>query len=395
MKRMWLLVVVLVVAASAAGPGLVGISPADGYPGLDTLAWCEFNANSGGNTIRGYLAGLGVKLTPDHYPAIPVGVTSRVFRMNSDSAQILLVDDDGPSGAPGSNICKRDTLVPNYSASFHLDRLPAPPCTVWSGSFYLFILGNWHGPNYGLNWLNDGSMSAPNGTYWRRDSLGAYSQVGLGGDMQLCALVEYHDVACDSLFGLPAGDTVFVESTYSLAVRVSEQAGFAESRVPVILDVGGLHRDTALAVVGAGDTSSARFDDWQANVPPGTYDCACFSALRSDTRLSNDTVRFQLVVALSPSAVAETKVGPGASPLFALRPNPVNRGAACVTFSTARQGRVQLTVRDVTGRQVQSLSVSPGAERTVRLDLHALSAGVYVVTCATSNRTETQMLVVE
>jgi hypothetical protein len=394
MKRMCLLMVLLVVAALAAGPGLAMVNPTDVYPGLDTIEWCEFNSNSGGNTIRGYLAGYGVKLTPDHYPAIPVGCLSRVFRLNSDSAQILLVDDDGASGAPGSNICKRDTLVPSYSGQFHLDRLPVPPCTVWSGSFYLFILGNYHGVSNALNWLNDGSLSAPTGTHWRRDSLGAYSQAGLGGDLQLCALVEYHDATAESLSGLPADDTVYVESTYSLAAHVSELAGFAESRVPVILDIGGLQADTAFAQMAAGDTGSARFDDWQANVPPGTYDCVCYSALRSDTRHGNDTVRFELAVALSPSAVTEEKLGPDASPLFTIRPNPVSRRTSGATVVIGGQSQARLSVRDVTGRQEQLLSVPSGVGRTVQLDLHSLSPGVYLITCATPNRTETQLLVV-
>ncbi len=261
------------------------------YPGYDTLYWHDYSPYNGGYTILGFLAGFGVKLTPEYYPAIITGVHHRVFRLNWDSIQIRIVDDDGANGAPQTMLYKRDTLTQTYSTNFIYHPLPPPKCTIWDGSFYLFMLDNHHPRSqydYGLNWLRDNNgVQAPTGYHWRRDSLGNYTQFSPAGDMEMGAVVEYHDIGLDSLRGLP--EVVFYDSTYSINAFVHELGGFSETDAPVVLKIGGAFLDTEYVSLNPNGTNAVVFN-WTVNLPEGNYTCTCYTALRSDTRKSNDTI---------------------------------------------------------------------------------------------------------
>jgi len=365
------------------------------FPGYDTLRWCDYNSNSSGQTISGYLAGFGVKLTPAHYPAVVTGAYSRVYVLNTDSAQIALVDDDGPSGAPGSNLYKWDTLMPNYSGQFFFDPAPAPACTVWDGDFYLFVLGRHHGLNgYSLNWLHDGARGAPDGTYWRRDSLGNYAPTAPGGDLQMCAVVEYHDVQVESIGGFPASDTVYAESTYQPWLLLHELAGFSEENVPLVLSIGGMHNDTVGAGVHANNRSRTVLGNWQVHAPAGTYDCAWYSVLRSDTRTGNDTIRFRLTVAPPQSGNKESpgsSLPPGVS---ILGPNPVTRGIVVLRVGRGA-ARVRAAVYGATGERMLDRRLATSSDGYAWLDLSLLGAGVYVVRVETDGGVALRKLVIE
>jgi hypothetical protein len=389
---------------SAAVPALTAgsldnrdIGPADfSFPGYDTLRWCDYNSNSSGQTIRGYLAGYGVKLTPAYYPAVVTGAYSRVYILNTDSAQIALVDDDGASGAPGSNLCKWDTLVPVYSGEFFFRPIRAPACTLWDGDFYLFVLGRHHNlGGYSLNWLHDGTRNAPNGTYWLRDSLGNYASATPGGDFQMCAVVEYHDVEVESIGGFPASDTVYAESTYQPWLLLHELAGFSEENVPLVLSIGGIHNDTMGAGVHANNRSRTVLGNWQVHAPAGTYDCAWYSALRSDTRTSNDTIRFRLTVAPPQSGSRES---PGALPLSGISvigPNPVTRGIVLLRVGRCGMARVRAAVYGATGERMLERCLTAGSDGCAWLDLSSLGAGVYVVRVETDGCVALRKLVIE
>jgi len=369
---------ILTPAGSGVAPGRAELGSFS-FPGDDTLRWCDFNSNSSGQTTRGNLAGFGVKLTPAFCPAVFAGAYHRVFKLNTDSAQIQLVADDGPSGAPGSNLCKWDMVVPNYSGQFYFAGIPAPVCTLWSGNFYLFMLGrDQNGGEWNLNWLHDGSLNAPSGTYWRRDSLGNYSQMTPGGDFQMCAVVEYHDVQAESIGGFPANDTVYAESTYQPWLLLHELAGFEEENVPLVLSIGGLQLDTLFAGVDPNGRVRDTLADWQASVPSGTYDCAWYSALRSDTRNSNDTIRFQLTV-VSPSGIAQSPNHGGRRGILRLGSNPVLNGSAVFRLVGCGAAGVEADVYSATGRRAFARRLARDDDGCARLDLHSLGSGIYLV----------------
>jgi len=270
-----------------------------GFPGYDTLYWHNYSPFNGGYTGVGYLFGYGVKLLPEAYPAIVTGVHHRVFRLNSDSMQIRIVDDDGSGGSPGLTLRKYDTVTTTYSTSFIYHPLPAPKCTIWDGAFYLFLLDAHHprhSSDYGLNWLrDDNGLQAPSGYHWRHDSLGNYLLFSPASDMEMGAVVEYHDVKLDSLSGLPDNDTVFIDSTYSLTLWCEELAGFPENNLPVILVIGELFSDTVYLSLPPNGRDTARLQ-WRVNLPEGNYLGFCHTDLRSDTRRSNDSCSFSLTV---------------------------------------------------------------------------------------------------
>ena len=271
-------------------------SPVDhpAFPGYDTIRKCEYNPNNTGNTVSGNKTGFGVRLEPGHYPAIVSGVYHRVFQLATNQAVFRVVDDDGRDGGPGTVLYDYDGTVLPYSPNFHFNALPAPNCTIWDGALFLFILGR-EDVNNTLNWLHDGTRNSPDSVHWRFDGNGYYL-FSPSGDMQMCAVVEYHDVALADLAGFPANDTVYVESTYAVLAQCAELAGFGEESVAVVLDIGGLQADTAWVGCLGGDTADVSFDGWQPAVPTGDYDCFCYTLLASDARTSNDTFAFQLTV---------------------------------------------------------------------------------------------------
>jgi len=350
-------------------PGTSVLSPAPRgavdrtvFPGTDTLRWCDYNSNNTGYTITGSKAGFGVRLKADHYPAVVAGIYHRVFRLNTDKALIRVIDDDGLDGGPGTIIYEADTVVRTYSSDFHYNLLPAPDCTIWGGDFYLFVLGG-EETNNTLNWLHDGARAAPDSIHWRYDGA-QYHLFGPSGDMQMCAVVEYHDVALDSVAGFPDNDTVYAESLYTVNARCLELAGFTEDSLPVVLNFGDSLFDTSYVNLAGMDTADAVFHDFQPALPPGEYDCACFVLLASDTRPENDTVRFRLTVCPT-SGIAEEGGIPAPVRIPAVICNVLELPGGAGTPPAWR-------LLDVSGRKVTELHHG-------RNDVSYVPAGVYFV----------------
>jgi hypothetical protein len=126
--------------------------------------------------------------------------------------------------------------------------------------------------------------------------------------------------------------------------------------------------------------------NWHPSVPVGTYDCAWYSALRSDTRTSNDTIRFRLTV-VSSSGIAESprQVGhdfascPLRRGILPLGPNPTLSGFASFRLVGCGEAGIEAEVFGVTGRKAFARRLAKENDGCARLDLHALGSGIYLV----------------
>ncbi|MEO0111333.1 MAG: hypothetical protein ABIK77_03195 [candidate division WOR-3 bacterium] len=261
------------------------------YPGLDTLKWCNIEPYGGGYTGSGKYFGYGVKLTPNYYPAIINGVYHRVFRLYHPAMHIRIVDDDGSGGAPQTTLFFFDTLATSYTLSFVYHPVP-PNCTIWDGSFYLFIL-NGYDTTYGLNWLRDSSLNAPSGIHWRHQQGVGYSLFSPASDMQMCAIVEYHDVSLDSIAGLP--DTCYLDSIYPIDIWTKEWGGFFEREVPIVFKLNEIPVETTYLTLPPNSRIRTRIF-WRVNLPTGNYLAKIYTVLRSDTRKINDTIRLNITI---------------------------------------------------------------------------------------------------
>ncbi len=361
------------------------------FPGYDTLFWHDYSPSSGGYTIRGYQAGFGVLLTPEYYPAVIAGVHHRVFRLNSDSMQIRFVDDDGPGGAPLSSLYKIDTVTTSYSTSFIYHAIPPPKCTIWEGKFYVFMLGNTHNNTiYLLNWLRDAALNAPAGYHWRHDTTGTYTSWNPGGDLEMGVVVEYHDVSIDSLQGIPSNDTVFIDSTYSINIFCQELAGFSESNVPVIFNVGGVYQDTGYLSFTPNGIDSTTIN-WTVDLPEGTYSCTCYITLSSDTRELNDTLLFDITAAIPVSITDEEKVEREFK--LEITPNPAIN-LAKVNFTLSVIEPVTIEIYNVIGKLVKSHKIAKTTREGVFL-VNELSAGVYILRFNSGDIRITRKIVIE
>lgn len=261
------------------------------YPGLDTLKWCNIEPYGGGYTGSGKYFGFGVKLTPNYYPAVINGVYHRVFRLYHPRMHIRIVDDDGSGGIPQTTLFFFDTLATSYTLSFVYHPIPTN-CTIWDGSFYLFLL-NGYDTTYGLNWLRDSSLSAPSGIHWRHQQGVGYSLFSPAGDMQMCAIVEYHDVSLDSVANLP--DTCYIDSIYQIDIWVKEEAGFFEREVPIIFKLNEIVLETTYLALLPNTRVRTRIF-WRVNLPSGNYLAKIYTNLRSDARKINDTIRLNITI---------------------------------------------------------------------------------------------------
>lgn len=261
------------------------------YPGLDTLKWCNIEPYNMGYTGSGKYFGFGVKLTPNYYPVVINGVYHRVFKLYHPAMHIRIVDDDGSGGAPQTTLFFFDTLATNYTNSFIYHPVP-PNCTIWDGSFYLFIL-NGSDTTYGLNWLRDSFLNAPSGVYWRHQEGVGYSLFSPTSDMQMCAIVEYHDVSIDSIAGLP--DTCYLDSIYPIDIWAKEEAGFFEREVPIVFKLNEIPIETTYLVLPPNTRVRTRIF-WRVNLPTGNYLAKIYTYLRSDARKSNDTIRLNIII---------------------------------------------------------------------------------------------------
>jgi hypothetical protein len=78
-----------------------------------------------------------------------------------------------------------------------------------------------------------------------------------------------------------------------------------------------------------------------------------------------------------------------------VEPNPLASGVALLRFSLPAAGPAQVTVFDVTGRQVSGRSLALGRTGSFAVDLRDLAAGVYLIKLSSGGFTGTQKLVVE
>lgn len=261
------------------------------YPGLDTLKWCNIEPYNIGYTGSGKYFGFGVKLTPNYYPAVINGVYHRVFKLYHPAMHIRIVDDDGSGGAPQTTLFFFDTLATTYTNSFVYHQIP-PNCTIWDGSFYLFIL-NGYDTTFGLNWLRDSVLNAPSGVHWLHQPGVGYSLFSPISDMQMCAIVEYHDVSCDSVAGLP--DTCYLDSIYPIDIWVKEEAGFFEREVPILFKLNEIIIETTYVTLPPNSQVRTRIF-WRVNLPIGNYLAKIYTLLRSDARRTNDTIRLNITI---------------------------------------------------------------------------------------------------
>ena len=76
-------------------------------------------------------------------------------------------------------------------------------------------------------------------------------------------------------------------------------------------------------------------------------------------------------------------------------PNPLTGKRATLRYSLPKAGPAQLSVFDVSGRTVQSVSLVASRTGAVNLDLRSLSAGIYLVKFEADSYSATQKLVVQ
>jgi hypothetical protein len=220
MVRMIVLLFVVFVALAPAGDAgaplrvevLAPAGPAPERPGspvqlvptsYDTLRWHDYTVSQychGGPTAGdAWLFGLGAKYTPNQYPAIIVGLASRVYRDPQSPTrglmQIRMCDDDGAGGIPGTIFHQDDCQADTWAWYFPYYRMPYPYVdTINDGSFYLFYLARDSGQvRHTLLWAYDLALNHLEEHWWHQN--GQYNVcTSITADLSIGVVVEYPDV---------------------------------------------------------------------------------------------------------------------------------------------------------------------------------------------------------
>jgi hypothetical protein len=83
------------------------------------------------------------------------------------------------------------------------------------------------------------------------------------------------------------------------------------------------------------------------------------------------------------------------TPGMSIGPNPLKADHATLRYCLPSAGTASICVVDVTGRTVMTQQLATGRIGTTALDLHQLSAGVYLAKLSAPGYSTTQRLVVE
>jgi DNA-binding beta-propeller fold protein YncE len=133
-----------------------------------------------------------------------------------------------------------------------------------------------------------------------------------------------------------------------------------------------------------GAVVDCRYDSVVAMLPPGSPDPRCMAWDAIDNRVFQANANWLYVYRDDLYGVEEQKVG-NVGPMLTVLGNPV-RNAVNLRLQIPHGQTGNLTLYDVTGRMIRSLSVIRSA--TLHLDLNSMSAGVYLV-CLEAGGTRT------
>ena len=195
--------------------------------------------------------------------------------------KIRIVDDEGPSGSPGTTLWTSDSIIGirgqwNYVAIPNIV-IPA------NDSYYIFWL-------QGENWTQcaglalDASDNAPSGTQWNYD--GTYNLNSTTGDLMIRAIEGTGVTDAQTISILAPTGTVNQGATLNPQAVIRNNSSIAQS-IPVRFTISDGYIDDTTVTINASQQITINFVQWTASTP-GSFETKCTTRLAGDMNPTND-----------------------------------------------------------------------------------------------------------
>lgn len=336
------------------------------------ISWAGPNDDGGGLGWNGGDGGIGVYIMAPDYPCMITATTVRISSNSGSNFAMMLYDDDGPDGAPGTLLDSTVVTLANGGAGDHVYPL-ATPVQATGGGYYVV----WY-------------MLGPN-VYIAKDAVAPFSlrcYEVLGGtwaeyrdrtntDFHLGMRVQqmpFTDVGVIGLVGINNGQVITGPTTVQALVKNLGNTPVTNFPVRYSYNNGPVMTQNYNGNnIAPGNSALVTFS--QQFVPPGNGAgqlCAWTDA-NNDAHAENDTICVSINVAVG---IAEHGLT-----LLNTWPNPATDR---LHVEGLPAGNVEWRIMDARGaRLLEGMGQPSGGRLTI--DLRSLPSGSYVIHCITDD----------
>lgn len=331
------------------------------------ISWAGPTDDALGLAWNGGDGGIGVYIMPPFYPCQITGTTVRITSNSGSNFAMMVYDDDGPEGGPGTLLDSTVVAAANGGPGDHVYPV-SPSIQVTSGGYYVV----WYmlGPN--VNVARDAVAPFSLRCYEVLGGAWAEYRDRTNSDFHIGLRIEhppFTDVGVTGFIGINNGQTIGAPTTVQALVK--NFGNVPVTNIPVNYRFGTGNTVTQTYTgnsIAPGNSAIVTFN--QQLVPQGNEAgqlCAWTSAA-ADVLGQNDTVCVNVNLAVG---LAELAMDP-----LNIRPNP----ASSRVVVEGLKGEVAWQLWDAGGRQA-----AQGSERAtdgrIVLDVEGLPQGNYLLRC--------------
>lgn len=332
------------------------------------ISWAAPGSNGEGLGWNGGDGGIGVYIMAPEYPCIITATTVRISSNSGSNYAMMLYDEDGPNGGPGTLL--DSTVVPFAmgGAGDHVHPL-ATPFTATGGGYYVV----WYmlGPNVYINKDEAGPFSLRCfevlGGTWAEYRDRTITDFHLGIQIQQ---MPYTDVGVSGFVGITQGHVITGPTTIQVLAKNFGNSPVTNFPVSYRFNDGPVSTQTYTGTyIGPGNSALITFPQPFTAPENGQGQLCAWTGAPADAHSENDTLCVTVNVAVG---IAEHGL-----PVLNAWPNPANDR---VHVQGLPQGAVAWQVVDARGACLLAGDSRPVAGQ-LEVDLRGVPAGSYVLRC--------------
>lgn len=339
-------------------------------PAVNTqdISWAGPNDDGLGLGWNGGDGGIGVYIMPPFHPCLVTGTTVRISSNSGSSYAMMLYDDDGPDGGPGTLLDSTVVTLANGGAGDHFYPLPTP---VMSDSGGYYVVWYMLGPSVYIAKDVAGPFSLQCyevlGGAWAEYRERTTTDFHLGLRIQQ---LPFTDVGAMGFVGINNGQVITAPTTIQVLVKNLGNTPVTNIPVHYAFNNGPVATQTYTGNnIAPGNSTIVAFP--QPFTPPGngTGQLCAWTSAANDAHPLNDTICVSVNIAVG---IAEQ----GMEALHTW-PNPAQD---ILEVRGLPPGGVEWTVLDLRGvRAMQGKAMATGG--FLRLDIRDLPPGMYALRC--------------
>lgn len=332
------------------------------------VSWAGPSDDGAGLAWNGGDGGIGVYIMPPFYPCQITGTTVRITSNSGSNFAMMLYDDDGPDGGPGTLLDSTVVQFANGMAGDHVYPL-ANPVMATGGGYYVawYMLG----PN--VNIARDAAAPFSLRCYEVLGGAWAEYRDRTTTDFHLGIRVEqmpFLDVGVEGLIGISNGQQISASTT--VQVLLKNYGNMPAGNFPVSYRFGAeqpVTQNYTGANIAPGNAAVFSFAQPYVPSDAGTGQFCAWTSAANDEHGQNDTTCATVNVVAGIQAHA--------MPQLQVWPNPV---VDRLYVQGLPPGGTQWQMRDMRGAMVAQGTVA-GHDGVFGLPTSGLAAGSYELRC--------------